>query len=58
MHRGFPVTPHSYFHFFRVLKFSVCLLKSKTESCDEDAEEVGVGVVEELVDKPETTNVT
>ena len=29
-----------------------------TESCDEDVEEVGVGVVEELVDKPRTTNGT
>ena len=28
------------------------------ESCGEDDEEVGVGVVEELVDKPETTNGT
>ena len=31
---------------------------SKTESCDEDDEEVGVAVVEELVDKPGTTNGT
>ena len=29
-----------------------------TESCHEDDEEVGVGVVEELVDKPGTTNGT
>ena len=29
-----------------------------TESCNEDDEEVGVGVVEELVDKPGTTNGT
>ena len=29
-----------------------------TVSCDEDDDEVGVGVVEELVDKPETTNGT
>ena len=28
------------------------------ESCNEDDEEVGVGVVEELVDKPGTTNGT
>ena len=32
------------------------LLTSNTESSDED--EVGVGVVEELVDKPGTTNGT
>ena len=38
--------------------FSVYHLTSNTESCDEDVEEVGVGVVEELVDKPETTNGT
>ena len=36
--------------------FSVYLLTSNTESCDEDDEEVCVGVVEELVDKPRTTN--
>ena len=35
-----------------------CLLTSNTESCDQDDEEVGVGVVEELVDKPGTTNGT
>ena len=34
------------------------LLMSKTESCDEDDEEVGVGVVKELVDEPGTTNGT
>ena len=34
------------------------LKTSNTESCDEDDEEVGVGVVEELVDKPGTTNDT
>ena len=38
--------------------FSVYLLTSNTESCDEGDEEVGVGVVEELVDKPGTTNGT
>ena len=32
------------------------LLTSNTESCDED--NVGVGVVEELVDKPRTSNGT
>ena len=37
--------------------FSVYLL-SNTESCDEDDDEVGVGVVEELADKPGTTNGT
>ena len=31
---------------------------SITESCDEDVEEVGVDVVEELVDKPGTTHGT
>ena len=34
------------------------LLTSNTESCDEDDEEVGVDVVDELVDKPGTTNGT
>ena len=34
------------------------LLTSDTNSCDEDDEEVGVSVVEELVDKPGTTNGT
>ena len=38
--------------------FSAYLLTSKTESCDEDVEEVGVGVVEDLVEKPGTTNGT
>ena len=38
--------------------FSAYRLTSNTESCDEDDEEVGVGVVEELVDKPGTTNGT
>ena len=35
--------------------FSACRLTSNTESCDEDVEEAGVGVVEELVDKPGIT---
>ena len=35
----------------------MCFL-SNTESCDEDEDEVGVGVVEELADKPGTTNGT
>ena len=34
------------------------LLTSNTESCDEDDDEVCVGVVEELDGKPETTNDT
>ena len=38
--------------------FSVYLISSNTESCDEGDEEVGVVVVEELVDKPGTTNGT
>ena len=31
---------------------------SNTESCDEDDDEVGGGVEEELVDRPGTTNGT
>ena len=38
--------------------FSVYLLTSNTESRDEDDDEVGVGAVDELVDKPGTTNGT
>ena len=39
--------------------FSVYLLTSNSESCDEDDGEVGAGVVEEeLNDKPRTTNGT
>ena len=38
--------------------FSMYLLTSNAEPCDEDDDEVGVGVVEELVDKPGTTNGT
>ena len=34
------------------------LLTSNAESCDDDVEEVGVDDVEELVDKPRTTNDT
>ena len=34
------------------------LLTSNTESCDEDDGEIGEGVVEELEDKPGTTNGT
>ena len=41
------------------IRFSVYLLTSNTESCDEDDGEVGEGVVEEeLTDKPGTTNGT
>ena len=32
------------------------LLTSNTESCDEDAEEVGVDAAEELADKPGNCN--
>ena len=39
-------------------EFSVYLLTSNTESCDEDDQEESVGVVEELVDKSWTTNGT
>ena len=38
--------------------FSVYLLTSNAETCDEDDEEVGAGVEEELVDKPGITNGT
>ena len=55
---GFPGAPHSYFPLLSGTGFSVYLLTSNTESCDGDDEEVGVGVVEELVDKPGTTNGT
>ena len=34
----------------------VCLLVSNAGSCDEDDDEVSVGVLEELVDEPGTTN--
>ena len=44
---GFPVAPNSYFHFFLVLRCPC--LTSNTESCDEDDDAVGVGVVEELL---------
>ena len=39
-------------------EFSVYLLTSNTESCDEYDDEVGVGVAEEDEDKPGTTNGT
>ena len=54
-------SPRSSSHVLALLSgtgFSVYVLSSNTESCDEDVEEVGVGVVEELVDKPGTTNGT
>ena len=38
--------------------FPVYLLTSNTESCDEDDGEVGEGVIEELADRPGTTNGT
>ena len=38
--------------------FSLYLFTSNTESCDEDDDEEGAGVVKELVDKPGTTNGT
>ena len=38
--------------------FSVYLQASKTESCDDDDDEVGAGVVDELADKPGTTDGT
>ena len=38
--------------------FSAYLLTSNTQSCDEDVEEVGVDVVEELVVTPGTTSGT
>ena len=55
---GLPVALHTYFHFFLGTGFSVYLLSSNTESCDEDDDDVSVGVVKELVDKPGTTNGT
>ena len=42
---GFPVTPHSYFHFVRELDFRRIVWRQNTESCDEDVEEVGVWVL-------------
>ena len=54
---GSPVAPHSYFHFF-CTRISMYLLTLSTESCDEDDDEVGVGVVEELEGKPRTTGGT
>ena len=38
--------------------FSLYLLTSHTESCDEDDDKARVGVAQELVDKPGTTNGT
>ena len=58
MHPGFPVTPSLILPLLSGTGFSVYLLTSNTESCDEDVEEVGVGVAEELVDKPRTTKGT
>ena len=47
---GFPVTPHSYFHFFGYWIFGVSSVV-KYRILDEGVEEVGVGVIKELVDK-------
>ena len=54
-------SPRSSSHVLPLLSgagFSVDLLTSKTESCDGNDDEVGVGVVEDLVDKPGTANGT
>ena len=48
------MAPHSKFHLFLLLDFSVLI----TVSCDEDVEEAGEDEVEELVDRPGTTNGT
>ena len=42
--------------FLSIAGFSVYLMTSNLESCDENDDEVGVGVVQELVDEPGTTN--
>ena len=55
---GFPRTSSLVLPLLSGTGFSVYLLTSNTESCDEDVEEVGVGDVEELVDKLWTTNGT
>ena len=53
---GFSVAPHSYFPLLSSTGFFVYLLKSNTEPCDEDDDDVGESVVEEeLADKPRTT---
>ena len=51
MQRVSPVAPHSYY-FFLVLDFRcICLRQIR-----KDVEEVGVGVVQQLVDERGTTN--
>ena len=51
---GFPRNSSLALPLLSVAGFSVYLLTSNTASCDEDVG--GVGDVEELVDKPVTTN--
>ena len=51
---GFPRNPVLILPLLSAAGFSVPI----TESCDEDLEEVGGDDVEELVDKPGTTNGT
>ena len=53
LHNSSPVLP-----LLSSTKFSVYLLTSNTESCDEDDDEVGEDEVEELVDKAGTTDGT
>ena len=53
---GFPRSSSLVLSLLSGTGFSLYLVTSKTESCDEDDEEVGVDVMEELVDKPVTTN--
>ena len=55
---GFPCSSSLVLPLLSGAGFSVYLSTSNTESCDEDVEEIGVGVVEELVDKPGNTNGT
>ena len=55
---GFPCSSSLVLPLLSGTGFSVYLLTSNTESCDEDDGEIGVGVVKELVDKPGTTNGT
>ena len=52
------VSCYSLIFFQKKAGFSVYLLTSNTESCDEDVEETGEDEVEELVDRPGTTNGT
>ena len=55
---GFPCSSSLALPLLSCTGFSVYLLTSNTESCDEDDAKVDEGVVEELVDKPGTTNGT